>query len=81
MERLGIFVFSSIPLIIDSLESITKPVNELEIIGCTGVIANLFGQISISNPNILIADDSCLDKAEFLEFTITILKKSIGKKL
>ena len=78
MGHLTIFVFSVIPLFTESLLRIFE--NEHRIIGYSDSIPELLNHFKIRTPVILIADDSCIEKSEFIDFTNAILKTPVGRK-
>src|SRR3989304_2225690 len=80
MGHLAVFVFSAIPLFTESLLRILNSENGLKVIGNSNNIPGVLNQFKIRIPDILIADDSCVEKAEFINFTTALLKSPVGSK-
>lgn len=80
MGHLSIFVFSANTLFTESLLRILNSESDLKVIGNSDNISGVLNQFKIRTPDVLIVDDSCVEKSEFIDFTAAILKTPVGKR-
>jgi DNA-binding NarL/FixJ family response regulator len=80
MGPIAVFVFSAIPLFTESLLIILNSESDLKVIGNSDNIPGVLNQFKIRIPDIFNADDSCVEKSEFIDFTTAILKSPAGRK-
>ncbi len=80
MGHLGVFVFSALPLFIDALKGLLSEEKDIKITGFSDNIFSTLNLIEEKKPDILFADDSCIEKSEFIDFINILPEKSIRKR-
>ncbi|MFO7445918.1 MAG: response regulator transcription factor [Ignavibacteriaceae bacterium] len=77
MKRLNIYIFSSVPFIIEGIKHVLKS-RYLAVSECSDVYELTLKRIEDNPPDIIFADDSCQDKDEFCSFIKSLLKLQSG---